>query len=116
MNLLLDTCTLLWMALEPKKLSAKARESCEDEEKALCLSAVSVWEISQKCSLGKLNLEMPTAIFIEKSIEILQLKALSFDVPCGIITRNTPQHPPRPFRPYADLPGTRTRPHATLTG
>jgi len=54
---LLDTHTLLWMQDDNKTLSTTAREILEDSRCSLYLSVASLWEISIKQSLGKLQLE-----------------------------------------------------------
>lgn len=53
MKLLLDTHLLLWAASAPKKLSTKARRLIENPENELYFSAVSLWEIAIKNSLGR---------------------------------------------------------------
>lgn len=57
MNCLLDTHAFLWAALDPKKLSRRAHAALVDSENTIVVSAVSFWEISLKCSLGKLELK-----------------------------------------------------------
>ena len=54
MQLLMDTCTLLWATLSPAALSAQARAFIVDESNEILVSAASVWEISTKVRLGKL--------------------------------------------------------------
>lgn len=56
MKLLLDTHTLLWMFAAPKQLGAHAVEALESAQNSLCISAGSLWEISIKISIGKLDL------------------------------------------------------------
>jgi PIN domain nuclease of toxin-antitoxin system len=56
-NLLLDTCSLIWALQEPEKLSAKARKALEDTKNPIFVSAISFWEISLKASIGKLSVE-----------------------------------------------------------
>lgn len=57
MNLLLDTCSILWGLQEPKRLSSPARKALEDPEHRILVSSVSFWEISLKYALGKLEME-----------------------------------------------------------
>lgn len=57
MNLLLDTCALLWALQAPERLSAKARRALRNPSNPIIVSTVSFWEISLKFSLGKLKLE-----------------------------------------------------------
>ena len=54
MGLLLDTCTFLWLIWEDRKLPAQAREAIADATKPVFLSAVSIWEATNKHALGKL--------------------------------------------------------------
>lgn len=59
--ILLDTHIWLWLLHEPIKLSGKAKAAIDTEEphNALLVSAISVWEIAVKSSIGKLNLSLP---------------------------------------------------------
>lgn len=53
---LLDTHTLLWSRLEPSKLTNLHQEIiCSRDEQKL-ISTISIWEVSLKYSLGKLEL------------------------------------------------------------
>jgi PIN domain nuclease of toxin-antitoxin system len=54
---LLDTHVLLWMQDDNVALSKPARKILEDSTTQLYLSIVSLWEITIKQSLGKLQLE-----------------------------------------------------------
>jgi PIN domain nuclease of toxin-antitoxin system len=56
MNYLLDTRYLLWVLVDPKKLSAKARDILTNPNQSILVSTVSFWEISLKYGLGKLEL------------------------------------------------------------
>ena len=53
MNLLLDTPVLLWAAGSPSKLPVRARAMLEIEEHRLFFSAVNLWEVAIKNSLGR---------------------------------------------------------------
>jgi len=50
---LLDTQILLWAAGQPARLSARARKLLADPQHELVFSAVSLWEIALKRSLGR---------------------------------------------------------------
>jgi PIN domain nuclease of toxin-antitoxin system len=52
-RVLLDTHLLLWALASPSKLSRKARQRIDSSE--VFASAASIWEISIKCALGKLE-------------------------------------------------------------
>ena len=53
MRILLDTHLLLWALAEPEKLSATTRNRLDAAE--VFVSAASVWEVSIKVALGKLE-------------------------------------------------------------
>jgi PIN domain nuclease of toxin-antitoxin system len=64
-RLLLDTNVVVWLLLgERDSISAPAVEALTNEDNAISLSAVSVWEIAIKRSLGKLQIarEWPQAL------------------------------------------------------
>ena len=56
MNILLDTCTFLWITLDSPELSPEARDVFLNSDNEVYLSAVSAWEIAVKHSLGRLTL------------------------------------------------------------
>jgi PIN domain nuclease of toxin-antitoxin system len=53
MTLLIDTHLLLWAAGQPQKLSRAARRLLDDPDARLWFSAVSLWEVAIKHSLGR---------------------------------------------------------------
>jgi PIN domain nuclease of toxin-antitoxin system len=53
LSLLLDTHLLLWALLQPNKLKSRVRSQIEQNE--VFVSAASIWEISIKSALGKLE-------------------------------------------------------------
>jgi len=56
LSILLDTHVLLWWLEDNPALTAQARETISDPENTVIVSAVSLWEIWLKQSLGKLRL------------------------------------------------------------
>ena len=56
MNLLLDTCVLLWWLDDPNTLlSEQALTAIKEPDNKIIVSVVSVWEIAIKKTLGKLE-------------------------------------------------------------
>lgn len=55
MNLLLDTCVLLWWLDDPDLLSKEASTAIKEPDNRIIVSVVSVWEIAIKEALGKLS-------------------------------------------------------------
>jgi PIN domain nuclease of toxin-antitoxin system len=58
--MLLDTHTWLWWLHSPDQLSNRAREilTVGEHQNSLMVSAISVWEIAVKSSIGKLPLPL----------------------------------------------------------
>jgi PIN domain nuclease of toxin-antitoxin system len=54
MNLLLDTNALLWLLNDDSRLTLSARQTIKDSRE-IAISEVSLWEISIKISIGKLQ-------------------------------------------------------------
>ena len=53
MKFLLDTQLLMWAAGQPEKLARAARKLLANPDNELLFSAVSIWEIAIKSSLGR---------------------------------------------------------------
>ena len=76
MRILLDTHLLLWWLDASPSLSAEASETIRDPENTVFVSAVSLWEIWLKQSLGKLRLPDDfTGKLAAESFESLPLTA-----------------------------------------
>jgi PIN domain nuclease of toxin-antitoxin system len=54
--ILLDTCALLWLAVDQRRLSAVAKQALEEAAGALFVSAISAFEIGTKLRRGALAL------------------------------------------------------------
>lgn len=55
MNLLLDSCTLIWLASESERLSTEATAAIDDPASVLRVSHASLWEITLKHGAGKMS-------------------------------------------------------------
>ncbi|MYA22252.1 MAG: type II toxin-antitoxin system VapC family toxin [Gemmatimonadetes bacterium] len=97
MNLLLDTHTFLWMALDDPQLSETARAELSDAENELYLSPASYWEIAIKISIGKYNLTEPLTAFVKREIVANNLKVLPIDVDHTAEISTLPFHHKDPF-------------------
>ena len=56
LRLLLDTHTLIWAILKSDELSEQAVQEIKNPNNEVLVSAVSLWEIALKSSLGKLKI------------------------------------------------------------
>jgi PIN domain nuclease of toxin-antitoxin system len=84
MRLLLDTHAFLWFIEGNLNLSARARQLIEDENNQRFLSIASLWEISIKVSIGKLELGIPFTEFFQQqvygnAIALLEIQAEHLD-------------------------------------
>jgi len=76
LRLILDTCTLLWLTQEPKRLSRTCRKAIDDADNVLVLSDASVWELSLKIAAGKLSFSPPLRRWLVDQRAVWQLQSL----------------------------------------
>lgn len=69
MRFLLDTHAFLWIAADDPQLSPNVRVLFADVGNEIFLSAVSVWEIAIKASLGKLTLASPLSRLVAGGVD-----------------------------------------------
>ena len=74
--ILLDTCTLLWLAIEPDKLSSAARKGITSAGEFAYTSAISAWEIAWKHRCRKLKLKLAPEAWWPLALERHALKEL----------------------------------------
>lgn len=77
MKLLLDTCALLWLVLDPDRLSRNARAALVTANGGLHVSAFSALEIAIKHAKGKLRLPMSPAAWYARALDAYDIR----DVP-----------------------------------
>lgn len=94
--ILLDTCTLLWLAMEPQKLSAHASTTL-DQASIVWISAISAFEIAQKHAKGKLLLPLSPREWIETAMASHQLRLLPLDLESAVAAAALPNHHADPF-------------------
>ena len=74
---LLDTCTLLWLATEPGRLSSAAQEAIAASGEFVHVSAISAWEIAWKHRCGKLVLQLSPEAWFPLALEQHELREIS---------------------------------------
>jgi PIN domain nuclease of toxin-antitoxin system len=97
MNFLLDTCTFLWLATDPTRLSAAANVARADPGNTFTLSAVSAWEIGVLFSLGRLALSQPPVLFVPQERQLHRIGVLELSEDAATHVSNLPQHHRDPF-------------------
>ena len=62
----MDTCAIIWDALEPGKLSAKAKKAIKkaDDSNALIMCDISIWEISMLVKRKRIEVDETPANFL----------------------------------------------------
>ena len=79
MNLLLDTCTFLWIITGDEAISDTAARVYLEEDNEAFLSTVSEWEIALKYSIGRLELPASPLVYIPKQREKHGIQVLPLD-------------------------------------
>ena len=97
MNLLLDTHILIWLIDGSEKLNKTARHAIEDESNSLYLSIASLWEITIKTSLGKLELGIPLEQITTNFILPSGFKILPIHLSHLLVLKDLPFHHRDPF-------------------
>jgi len=77
MNILLDTHVLIWVLEDTPLLSARAREAIIDGKNMVFVSSASVWEMSIKKAIGKL--EVPDNLQQELELHRFTQLDISFE-------------------------------------
>lgn len=88
--ILLDTCTLLWLAIEPDRLSAAARKSIAAAGEFACVSAISAWEIAWKHRCRKLRLKLAPGAWFPLALEQHALKELAISAAIALRSASLP--------------------------
>jgi PIN domain nuclease of toxin-antitoxin system len=76
LRLLLDTHALLWGVLDDPHLSPAAHDAMIDPDSEIAISAVSIYEITLKHRLGKLEQAAPFVLHHKRMLADLQWIAL----------------------------------------
>ena len=89
MNIMLDTHTLLWAIGKSEELSKKVISEIENADNDVFVSAVSLWEIALKTSIGKLKLSFSLAN-IPNYCETMNFSLLPLDPLDALDSKNLP--------------------------
>jgi len=74
---LLDTCVLLWLATDQKKISSHAFELMQKNMGNLFVSSSSCWEIALKTKKKKLSLPLKPLTWFQETLQYYELRELS---------------------------------------
>ena len=62
--ILLDTCAIIWDALDSNSLSVEAKSAIESNEQVLIICDISIWEISMLIKRKRLEVDASASGFI----------------------------------------------------
>ena len=77
--MLLDTCTLLWLASNPEELPANVRRVIAAHAGNLFISAITAFEIGIKSRRGDLQLPLPAADWIVQTLDHHGVQEIAID-------------------------------------
>lgn len=89
-SLLLDTHAFLWWIQDSKELSAKSRRAISKRTTTCYLSVASIWEMSIKASLGKLELVGSVEQFVASHLGLNGFKLLDIAFRHVVRVQNLP--------------------------
>lgn len=97
MKVLMDTQAFLWMIADGERLSSRARQVFLDKNNMLYFSAVSLWEISIKYSLGKMELAPDWPESIRREMQANTIQWLPVEMEHCVQVSQLPFHHRDPF-------------------
>ena len=80
MRVFLDTSAFLFFITDSERLSVEARKAFTNMDNELVLSIASLWEITIKASLGKLELLRPFEKFIPEQLKENEISILPIEL------------------------------------
>ena len=96
MNYLLDTHTLIWFLNGDNSLTSKARKAIESNNATNFVSIASLWEISIKLSLDRLEIKFPFET-ISKEFDKNNFRLLPITFKDTLVLSKLPFHHRDPF-------------------
>jgi PIN domain nuclease of toxin-antitoxin system len=97
LNLLLDTHVLIWWMEKSPRLGAQARKILLNDSVRPVVSAVSIWEMSIKAAIGRLDISEPLETWVPLLRSDWGIRALPITFEHSIAVRHLPAHHHDPF-------------------
>lgn len=97
MNVLLDTHVLIWWIRNSALLGKRAKALIRSAETSVWISAVSVWEISIRAALGRLDVSDSFQRELIVEMERSQFRPLPITFEHAFAVRHLPLHHGDPF-------------------
>ena len=83
-----DTHVLIHDALEPQKLSRRARAALDGEHGAVTLSDISLWEIAMLIAKGRIDPGMDASQFLEDIIKVRGIRTLPITPQIAVLSQS----------------------------
>lgn len=97
MNLLLDTHVLIWWLEKSPRLGIRARKTLLASSTRPVVSAASIWEISIKIAIGRLDMADPPEVWAPRLEGEWGVRSLPITFEHAIAVRSLPPHHSDPF-------------------
>ena len=93
--ILLDTHVLVWMASDPKRLSAKAREAIRNarENTGVAIATITLWELAWLAHSGRLQVLSSVESFVRETVARVALKPMTPEIAAMAV--RLPAHYPK---------------------
>lgn len=78
MIVVLDTCALLWLTLDPSQISLKTQKVISQAD-SICISSVSIWEVGVKWKARKLELGTSYGDYVNRVTACKDFEVVSVD-------------------------------------
>lgn len=96
MKYLIDTHILLWHAVDNNRLTSEVKALLNNPNNEIYLSHASIWEITIKISIGKLQMSVPLDM-LEAALYDQQFQLLDFQFSHYLTLKDLPFHHQDPF-------------------
>ena len=97
MNLLLDTHALVWWTENNSRLGKRAKAAIQDDRSTVWISAATIWEISIKAAIGRLDVQSAFEKALPLEMERSGFRALPIAFAHAYAVRHLPLHHADPF-------------------
>jgi PIN domain nuclease of toxin-antitoxin system len=84
----IDTHVLIQDALDPKRLSARARKALEGTQGDLAASDMSLWEMAMLIAKGRVVVAADAATFIETVLEARSIRVLPITAKIAVLSQS----------------------------
>jgi PIN domain nuclease of toxin-antitoxin system len=96
-NLLLDTHVLIWWIENNRRLGKRARAEIQNNDAAIWISSATIWEISIKAAIGRLDVHPSFENALRLEIENSGFQSLPVTFDHAFAVRHLPLHHTDPF-------------------